>query len=113
MTAPVTPQHLYRAIAAAVSDDADVTPPQIVNLVEPVAGAAPLVCLDLLTHDDARAWAEYVGLADRGALHSDRTGQVVSFTGKWLGWTVLLTAREPTMAMVAAAALTPDAGTVS
>ena len=89
-----TPLHVYRTIADVVTRLKMF--PCWVCMPEPVAVAMPVVIVDLRSHDEARAWAEHIGLTDPGSvLVNPRLGETsVSFVGEWLGWRVLLTGRQ-------------------
>jgi len=89
-----TPFHMFRTIAGVVTDTR--AAPCWVSMPEPVVGAMPVVVVDLRSHDDARAWAEHIGLTDPGSVQVEpRLGETkVSFVGDWLGWRVLLTGRQ-------------------
>ena len=107
-THTATPYRVYRTIADVVTHLKIF--PCWVSMPEPVAGAMPVVVIDLRSHDDARAWAEHIGLTDPGSIQVEpRLGETkVSFVGDWLGWRVLLTGRqsvtvEPSVEQVAAA----------
>lgn len=93
-TKVATPYHVWRAIAAAATETSG--QPSWVCMPEPVVGTKPLVMVDLRSHEEARAWAEFIGLNDPGsALVNLRLGESsISFTGEWLGWRVLVTGRQ-------------------
>jgi hypothetical protein len=89
-----TPLHVIRTIAD-VATHLD-TVPNWQSIPPTAEGAMPLVMVDLRSHDDARAWAAYIGIDDQGSTHEDkRHGEIsVSFMGVWLGWRVLVTGRQ-------------------
>jgi len=89
-----TPLRIHNAIDDVATHLGTV--PNWQSMPEPAPGAMPLVMVDLRSHDEARAWAAYIGISDEGStLNNDRLGESsVSFMGVWLGWRVLVTGRQ-------------------